>query len=307
MSAVSGRLAAAGFLAAVSIRLVIDIVRVLRKTLPATRLIFPAVVAVELALVVGGRASRRTLAPVALAIELPLLVWGVAILIRRKGDHNISPERRIEDALAAFVPGPVARALSLEFLAIGLGIRALFPPYRRELPPGFGYSREAYLRFVPVLFIFTVPADVMLLGVLLPPRLWLVHRVVTALDIYGFFWVLGLLETMRRRPHRVGPGRVDLFRGALNHFSFAPADLAGVTIPPRFDTREELKRYAGDALLMTLSGSGIVELALNKPVAGDGLIAPWRRPVTRVLVAADDPGALSGALREVRPEGQPEK
>ncbi|MGH9441019.1 MAG: hypothetical protein ACRD16_01970 [Thermoanaerobaculia bacterium] len=285
------------------VRVLVDAVRAARGDLPATRLILPAVILCELVVLLSGRATRRTLAPMAAAIEIPLVVWGGLAIYRRRTVKGDLPERRIERALSAFVPQPVARALALEFVMIGLGFRILFPPYRRH-SEGFGYVRDAYIRFLPVLFVFTVPADVLLLAAVIPRRLWFLHRAITALDVYGLFWILGLVETAQRRPHRISPTSVDLQRGALNRVVFSPALLKTARVVRPFDTRRELKLYARGALLMTLTGSGIVEIDTREPVRGDGLFPAWQRPFSRLLVAADEPEALTKALLAAS-RGQP--
>jgi hypothetical protein len=293
-----GRWLAAASAAYIGYRIFRDAARVRRRLLPATRLVVPSIILIEVALILAGRATRRSIAPVTAAIELGLVAWGVAAYRRRRHRQEELPENRLEEAIAAFLPRGIARAVAVECVVIGLGLRSCFPPYRRPAPAGFGYTKDAYLKFVPVLFVFTVPADVLLLGEVLPQRLWLLHRAITALDLYGFCWILGFLETMRRRPHRIGTDGVEMFRGILNRARFDRGNVSEAGRLRAFDTSGELKAYArqGNALRMSVAGEPLLEIALREPVLVESLFPPFRRPADRLIVSADEPDDLVRAL-----------
>jgi len=292
----AGRWIAAASALAVAARLVRDVGRLRARAIPATRLILPALILIEASLIVAGRATRRSAAPVAAAVEIALAAWAVVSIRRLRGIHADRPEKRIEEGLAAFVPRPVARAVAAECVVISLGLRSLLPPYRRPGLPGFPYIRDAYLRFVPVLFVFTVPADVLLLGVLLGPKHRILHGVITALDVYGLFWILGLVETMRRRPHVVTGLDATLDRGILNRASFSLDRVIAARSLRPFDTKEDLKKYAKGAILMPLAGEPLVEIELREPIEVESLLPPSRRRGSRLIVPADDPDGLVAAL-----------
>jgi hypothetical protein len=296
-----GRGLAAASAAAVGYRIIRDAAAIRRRTIPATRIIIPAIAFIEIVLILAGRATRRSLAPATAAVELGLILWGLVMYRRLRPGNADLPEDRIAQALSALVPAIVARAVAVELVVTGLGLRSCLPPYRRTDPPGFPYRKDAYLRIVPILFVFTLPADMLLLGEILPSRLWLVHRVITGLDIYGFFWVLGFLETMRRRPHRVEEGTVELFRGIMNRARFERADVAEAAKLSDFDTGAQLKAYARkrDALAMAVAGVPLVEIGLRRPIVVECLFPPFRRTASRLIASANVPDDLVRALTPI--------
>jgi hypothetical protein len=263
--------------------------------LPPTRLILPALVAVEIGLLLVGRGSRSAFVSVLAVLELALIASAVVVLLKkRRRSGTDRPEDALGETFSAFFPPSLARIMASEIVLFGSALRFLLPPYRRAAASGFGYSEEAYMRFLPLLFAVVAPADLLFLGVVVHSP-WL-RWIITGSDLYAFFWVLGFYVTMKRRPHRVEGGQVELNRGILNRVRFS-RDLVDSAQPiGPFDLRSELKSYAPDAALLDARGSPLVEIRTKSQVPVESLFRMTPRSARRLIVSADRPSELCAAL-----------
>jgi hypothetical protein len=270
--------------------------------LPATRLVLPAIVAVEVGFLLVGRGSRSVFVRALALLELALVAAAVAILLRRRRRRAAErPEDALGETFSAFFPPFLARVMASEIVLFGSAVRFLLPPYRRVPVSGFGYSEEAYMRFLPLLFAVVAPADLLFLGVVVHST-W-VRWIITGSDLYAFFWFLGFYVTMKHRPHRVEGDRVELNRGILNRVRFS-RDLVTLAQPiGPFDLRSELKSYAPDAALLDARGSPLVEIRTREAVPVESLFRLAPRAVQRLVVSADRPRELCAALSRQEPAG----
>ncbi|MFF5333643.1 hypothetical protein [Streptomyces sp. NPDC013181] len=173
----------------------------------------PVVVVAEVGLVWGGVFDVGQAVVVGVVVEALLAAVVVTQLVvasrayaasRRRGTDG---QEALNRALAAVLPGPVAKAVGMEF---GL-FRALWRWVRRrpDVPEGrvpLAYGAE--IRPLMWALVFLAPLEIAAVEFLLP---WRVARIVLlVLSLYGTLWLIGFLAALSVRPHMVGDGELVL-------------------------------------------------------------------------------------------------
>jgi len=289
--------AGVAMLAVVVSRLAWGALEVTTRRLPWTRLLLPALIAIELALYVVGRTSRGAMIKVLLPVELALVVATIAaVVVRRSASANEGdwPDRA-ERALARFVPPLLARLFALELSIIGAAVAA---PFRRKLrlqPNEFSYFESSPLRWMPFLLLLAMPADLLLVHVLVPARFALARFILTGSGVYALVWVIGIGVTMRRRPHRVGSRIVEVYRGVLRRAHWPASAIEDVVVRPSVASVRELRRQ-GSAAWLASPRMPLVEVFLREPARVRRALGSDGPPTTRLLIAVDDPAAFRLAL-----------
>lgn len=164
---------------------------------------------------------------------------------------------------------------------------------------GFGYARATAFRWLPWLVLLSLPADALLVGVLLPPRWEIVGWALFAVTLYTLAWTIGVYASMRERPHTVAAARVGIRLGLLAEAELAPANIISVQVHEGLTpgTPRAKAMLRGAESLLSQPGR-FVELRLDAPAA---LARTWRvRPTSRLLVPADDAAALAAAIAEAQ-------
>jgi hypothetical protein len=284
-------------LAVVVSRLVWGALEVAARRLPWTRLLLPALIAIELALYVVGRTSRGAMIKVLVPVELALVITTVvAVFVRRSATSAEGYwEDRVERALTRFVPAALARLLAIELAIVSSAVAA---PFRRKLrlqPNEFSYFEGSPLRWLPFLLLLAMPADLLLVHVLVPARFALARWILTGSGVYALLWVVGVGVTMRRRPHRVGSETVEVYRGVLRRAHWPARAIEEVAIRQPVSSVREL-RGRGSAAWLASSRMPLVEVSLSEPARVRRAIGPDGPPTTRLLIAVDQPEPFRLAL-----------
>lgn len=282
------RLVLAIALALLGARLAGLIVDVVRGSLPWTRLLLPSIVWIEAAGASGSAMWRLRLAT-AIALELLFVVVAIRALRRRDTDGTGLIEQRLARALESLVPPPIARLAAIELVLVGLAVSFLAGGWRRPPPTGFTYHRESGLRTMLPLLPLLAIGDVLLLELVVLPRAstWL-RIAVHALAAYGLVWLVGVYASIRVRPHRLVNGRLELHRGIFRTLTVDVDQIVSIKPLPPFVDDWKKRAYVRGAERLDLGGAPVLEIEL--------------RDHTRILVAVDDPAALSGASLPAAPD-----
>ncbi|MCF3105994.1 hypothetical protein IPZ58_31125 [Streptomyces roseoverticillatus] len=229
---------------------------------------------------------------VAVGLLLELLLAGVVIteitLARRvfktSRSQGADGQEALNQALSAVLPGPVAKAMGMEF---GL-FCALWRWIRRRPDVPEGHQTLTYgSEIKPIMWamVFLVPLEILAVEFLVP---WPTVRIILlVLSVYGMLWVLGFIATFFVRPHTIGGGKIVL---RFAHFT-------QVTIPLELVESVRMARHSGyrraiqidDGILaMPIGDSTTLSVKLRKahPVA----LKPGKpaEQVQEVRFAADD-------------------
>jgi hypothetical protein len=263
-----------------------------------SRLLLPAIFLVE-GLGIwwegGGHVWQVARFATAIALELALVVLAIHHLWRAPHSDEL-PEDRLARPLERLLPPRAARLIALELVVLGLALRFIVGGWRRPLPAGFTYHREAVLRMLLPVLPLMAAADVVLLELVILPHAarWL-RIVVHVLAIYGVLWMIGLWASFRGRPHRIHAGRAMLHRGLLRHVEVSLDRIASIGVMPSFSDDWKLRAYRKGAIRIDISGPTILDLRLRAPVRPIGVLG--RGPASdHLLVAVDDPTAFIAAL-----------
>ena len=267
------------------------------RRMPWTRLLLPALIGVELALYVVGRTSRGAMLKVLAPVELALVVTTVVAVFVRRSATSTEPywEDRVELALTRFVPSVLARLLAIELAIVSSAVAA---PFRRKLrleSNQFSYFEGSPLRWLPFLLLLAMPADLLLVHVLVPARFALARWILTGSGVYALLWVVGVGVTMRRRPHRVGSDTVEVYRGVLRRAHWSPSAIGDVVVRQPISSVREL-RGQGSAAWLASSRMPLVEVFLTEPARLRRALGPDGPPTARLLIAVDQPEAFRLAL-----------
>jgi hypothetical protein len=267
------------------------------RRMPWTRLLLPALIGIELALYVVGRTSRGAMMKVLVPVELALVVTTVVAVFVRGSATSTEPhwEDRVELALTRFVPSVLARLLAIELAIVSSAVAA---PFRRKLrleSNQFSYFEGSPLRWLPFLLLLAMPADLLLVHVLVPARFALARWILTGSGVYALLWVVGVGVTMRRRPHRVGSDTVEVYRGVLRRAHWSLSAIEDVVVRQPVSSVRELRRQ-GSAAWLASSRMPLVEVFLTAPARVRRALGPDGPPTARLLIAVDQPDAFRLAL-----------
>lgn len=263
-------------LALFAVRLMLTARAVVRRELPWTRLVLPALLWVEAAALLGDTAWEVRIAT-ATALELGFYAIAIRALLRVRGDGPT--EVRIACALETVVPRPLARLVAIELVLVGLVIAFFAGGWRRPPPAGISYHRENGLRHLLAMLPLLALGDVLLLELVVLPdaELW-VRAVVHALAIYGLIWLVALYASARARPHRLVGTRLELHRGVLGHLKIEVGDITSIAPRPAFSDGWKERAYKRASLRFDLGATHVLEVMLR-----DG---------RRLLVGVDDAEAF---------------
>ncbi len=175
--------------------------------------------------------------------------------------------------------------------------RSLFGWARADRPDGvrtFGYGRQVR----PLLY--AVAALAIVEGVVIDFLIGLFTDSVTAtivaaaIHVYALCWLLGIVASLRTRPHEIGDGRIRLRNSVFSGLDIPVSAIETVEV-----CRVDGSGFSGvevdeDARTATLRhGDATVRLHLRSlEIAGVG--------VDRLDVTAADPGAFVRAIRHTR-------
>ena len=284
-------------LAVIGSRLGWAVLDVRAQRLPWTRLLLPTLIVIELLLYLVGRASRGTIVEVLVLLELALVVATVVVLFvrRTKSTGTRYWEERVQLALTRFIPAGLARLIAGELSIVGAAIAS---PFRRKMPPQpneFGYFASSPLRWIPFLLVLAMPADVLLVHVLVPSRYVLVRWLITGSGFYALVWAVGIGVTMRRRPHHIGADVVDAYYGVLRRARWSCRNIEDVVVRQPISSKREL-RAQGSAAWLAASRMPLVEVSLREPICVCRVFGADGPPTKRLLIAVDQPEAFRRAL-----------
>ena len=291
-------LLAATLLVLLALRMATLVWNWLRKRIPGTRLLLPAIILAEglgLILTHTSHLALHLRLGTALALEILLLVLAVRGWRAARSLPGAWPEERIAAAFEAFVPPRAARLMALELVLLGSALRFLFGGFRADAPTGFSHHREAALRAILPAIPLMIPGDFLLVHALFkgaaPWLRWALH----GSTIYAVLWLVGFYATLKTRPHQLRDGQLELHLGLLKSVSFPVSHLLSASRLPEFDDDWARHAHMKGVQKLVAKGNSILELRLSEPVRVTGLLGPGR-PTDRLAVSVDDPAAFLAAL-----------
>lgn len=233
----------------------------------AARWAAPTIVLAQICFVWTGVFSLGEAVAVGLLLEL--LLVGVVVteitLARRafktSRSRGADGQEALNQALSTVLPGPVAKAVGMEF---GL-FRALWRWIRRRPDVPDGHQALTYgseIKHIMWVMVFLVPLEILAVEFLIP---WTVARIILlVLSVYGTLWVLGFIAALSVRPHTIGNGKLVL---RFAHFT-------QVTIPLALVESARMARHSGyrraiqidDGILaMPIGDSTTLSVKLRQP------------------------------------------
>lgn len=258
--------------------------------------LLPLLVVAEIVLVRLRLLSVSTAVGILVALEvlLFLVTFRQALVAIRRYRHKRSAGADVwtafESGLEVFLPAKLARVAASEPKLW----YCLWRWLTRQVRPGdcdFTYHRKSILGPLLVVLLFTTPAELLLIEILLPWA-WL-RWLLFILALYAFFWVWGLYASLVALPHTVSSAGIRLAYGILAQAHIAFDDIVGVELSRRSTSGEGLKVARGEnAAFFAVGGATDVTFRLRNPRAVQGWLGPTR-PVTAVHLAADEPERLA--------------
>lgn len=269
------------------------------------KMIVPVVVLVEAVLVLSGRMELADAVLVVVGIEALLMVvgiGGVILLVKRyrqdrKAGLNIL--QALEDGLSIVLPSTVARLVTHEPRIFAALFRWSFRRVRLE-EGEFSYHRRSLLRSLIPMMVFVVPVElfvVHLLAYIFSPWGWLTWALLI-LEIYAFFWLLGLYASLVTLPYRLEETGLRLRHGVFAEGFIPYSQIAEVARKEgKAPSSTDGLQHAADedALYLATSGKTDVALELHTPATVRGFIkeSAW---ASRICLAADEPDRLASEI-----------
>lgn len=189
-------------------------------------------------------------------------------------------------------------ATQADILRAGLRrFRAIFDRAPRPPPRSgtFPYLGASVYRWLPWMVLLSLPADALIVAVALPEGWDALGWVLLGATVYTFGWTVGVVQTMRERPHEVSGRHIMLNNGALASTSFDAGAIASLSLHPGFSPGSpHARRFMRNAGVLLTGPGPFVVIHLAEPVVLRHVASV--REVRRLLVPADDPAALHAAL-----------
>ena len=152
----------------------------------------------------------------------------------------------------------------------------------------FTYHRKSMLGAFVLLLLFITPAEIFILGLLLPTE-WL-KIILAVLAVYAFFWMLGVWVSMLALPHRIGDEGLDIRNGVFAG-GFIPYSNIERVVAERTENLDwdnlKIDETTGVAYL---SNGGVTDImiTLNTPVVIKKMLSS-SSPVKVLHIALDEP------------------
>lgn len=264
----------------------------------ALKLILPLVILVEVVLVWSGIVRLGDAILVIAVLETLFVLVGLGGLIlvvkryRRGRETGSDPLRALEDGLCIVLPGMVSRLVMHEpriFVALFKWI------FRRVRIPNdeFSYHKRSLLRSLMPMLVLVLPVELLVVHLLvygLSPWAWM-SWVLVGLEIYAFFWILGLYATLVTLPYRLEDTGLRLRYGLFAE-AFVPYEQIEHVV-----RKERQAPSSGDglqhdpeedSLYLAASGKTDITLYLRSPKSALGFVKE-SKSASCFHLAADEP------------------
>ncbi len=246
-----------------------------------TEAILPGIV---LSFAPGGSYAIRFLVLEALAFGIA--AYAAIDFVRHRSPDEL-PEERIAATLARFFPARISRWIAAEMVILGYAFYGIFHLFRIRARPGFGYTADANIRFLPLIFVVAGPPEALIFDSLIPARLTVLRLCVHILELWAFLWIYALYVSMRLRPHVIEAGVLRLHKGIMANAVIPIADIQGIEVDSTPSRAPLVAR-----------GTSTVTIQLARPVRVNRMFGP-RAAGSVLSVSADNPAALRDSLCEM--------
>lgn len=259
-----------------AVRIGFVIARLRRVPKSWTQAILPAVI---LSFAPGGSYAVRFVVLEALAVGIA--AYAIVDSIRHPTPRTLA-EDRIAATLARFFPAFASRWIAVEMMILYYALYGVFHLFRIPTRPGFGYTAEANIRFLPLIFVVAGPPEVLVLDAVIPVRLVVLRLCLHILEVWAFLWIYGLYVSMRLRPHVIEDGVLRVFKGILGSASIPVEDIREIEV------NAAIEKGPGRAALCS-RGTATATIHAGRPVQVTRLFGTRAISATTVAVSADDP------------------
>ncbi|WP_414517056.1 hypothetical protein [Nostoc sp. PCC 9305] len=277
-------------------RIIFTLVDVCYARLPWTRIIIPAVIFLELGLLLFGKASREITAGVIAVVEILLILAGIFVAMRQRHDRKAEEPREIAimKVLFLFLPIALAKWTAYEIVIIGSAVYAILHRFSIPDKTGYGYVKNSNFRFLSITLLISLIPELLLFQSLIRINFTILGVLLFLAHLWTILWTLGIYVTMKRRPHQITSTEIQINRGILSHTRFPTT--AVETVRPLVANFIPCRTLNKDVAFFTVKGSPIVEITLNRPVAVFSLFGKSEHQAKRLFVSANNPGEFCQAI-----------
>jgi hypothetical protein len=234
-------------------------------------------------------------------VAAPLDLVTIALVVRRVArirriDGGGDQIARIERACAElFGNGYAARAVAFEISIVYYA----FCGWRKRAPAGFTVHQRSGWATVMGVFIFLIGVESVAAHLVV--QMWSVTAawIVTTLDLYGLFWLLGDFQALRLRPTRIEGDTLFLNYG-LRWRAEIPLSAIAAIEPVRSEA--DWKRKGVLKMAMLDEPRLLIRFAAPRTMHG---LAGITRTFDTIAILADDDAGFADALREAMPAACP--
>jgi hypothetical protein len=230
-------------------------------------------------------------------IAAPLDLVTIALVARRVArirrlDSGGDSVERIERACTElFGNGRAARIVAFEIAVIVYA----FVGWRKPAPRGFTIHQRSGWGTIVGVFVFLIAIESVCAHLVV--QIWSVKAawIVTALDVYGVFWLLGDYQALRLRPTRIEGDTLQLSYGLRWRAAIPLNAIASVeTVRGESDWKRK------DVLKMAMLDDPRLIVRFKTPQTAHGL-AGLTRTIEAVAILADDDDGFAAAMRAACP------
>lgn len=262
------------------------------------KLILPLVIVIEVVLVWSGIVRFGDAVLVVAVLEMLLMLFGLGGVVlvvkryryeRKSGSDNL---RALEAGLSLALPQSIARIVTHEMRIFVALFSWIFRRVRMS-DDEFSYYKNSLLRPLIPMLVFVLPLELFVVHLLvygLSPWAW-VGWVLLGLEVYAFFWLLGLYATLVTLPHRIENTGLRLRYGLFAESFVLYEEIEHVVRAERQAPSPGDGLQHGpeeDSLYLAASGKTNIALFLRSPKSVRGFFKE-SKPASCFHLAADEP------------------
>ncbi|WP_341358474.1 hypothetical protein V5H98_11815 [Georgenia sp. M64] len=257
-------------------------------------------IAVEAALVIGGRIDLGTAVAALVAVEV---ILGAAILALAWRAARTHDGDRVAAAARALLPGPVAAVILLELGQIRalwlLVRRRIHTEHREDTTISYAAGRgSVYLMVVAVCLIELFAVHLIVPWQRLGTWSWLQWLALT-LSAYAVVWILAWWAAQRTHPHLITDEELILRNGTLVALRVPLEQIQAARPRRRGQVTDERLNLGGPG------GGTNIDIDLDEPVTWRSFTGRRERQISAIALEVDDPATsaqeIITAIRSRRP------
>lgn len=265
----------------------------------------PALIVIEVALVLSGRLDFGTAIIVVVALELLLGLAAIGRIVtairsaRAARSAGVDGWTAAQDGLARVVPRPLARVILTEPRLLVELFRWLTGRHDAHAVGAFGYQQSMRLLIWAMFGLVVLEGAIveLVLALLLPHSVW--PWIALGVHIYGLIWLAGFYASLVTLPHRLGERELRVRDGVFGEVVIAYSAITRARCQRQSNMGRSGFKITGRAALLAYGDATVtIDLAPRPRILVNGELLETEPSTLSITV--DKPQEFVRALEHAR-------